>query len=489
MKLYFDYGPTPTVLHGLSGGQLASRWQRAVRLWWLLRSLYGRQAHWQASLPDPFRYGDVRARLFAPSHGTAEQAAAVALAAGCGGSGCICQRSLRGLLSDAAPDLDWLQWQAGMVQYSGIPPEVWPSAGDAAPFAVVHRSIRDDLKALAQQGWLVAVGRGQFRCVPPSDWPPLPDLQPGADPDAIFPAPITREMLSTLEAIAFVQPNLELLLNSLWEQIAQPTGQPIAGQRWWETEPERRIFIHLDYILPPAAQEQVDTHQAIIEQLWRTGQGGVMQFNYWLAHHEQAVTVTVYPVCLHYARRAKYLSAYGLDPSGQLGWHNYRLDRILSDPLKLLPWGDPAVPQALRDQRDRGELPTPALVEAALAEAWGFNFYQPKAWLLLRFPLNFARWYVAHTVRHPTFEAVAYSALPGLIARHVPEAEQAQVRAIVAGRSPQDAYYAAWVRLGDINTVMRLRDWRPNGEVLAPLPLRQQMALEVQQEAEHYRCP
>lgn len=57
---------------------------------------------------------------------------------------------------------------------------------------------------------------------------------------------------------------------------------------------------------------------------------------------------------------------------------------------------------------------------------------------------------------------------------------------VVAARSPQDVYYAGWVRLGDINVVMRLRDWRPQGEVIAPWALRQQMREEAKQEAETY---
>ena len=33
---------------------------------------------------------------------------------------------------------------------------------------------------------------------------------------------------------------------------------------------------------------------------------------------------------------------------------------------------------------------------------------------------------------------------------------------------------------------MRLRDWRPNGEVIAPVALREQMRLEAQAELAYY---
>jgi CRISPR-associated protein (TIGR03985 family) len=34
---------------------------------------------------------------------------------------------------------------------------------------------------------------------------------------------------------------------------------------------------------------------------------------------------------------------------------------------------------------------------------------------------------------------------------------------------------------------MRLRDWRPNGEVIAPIGIRNQMRQEAEQELYHYR--
>lgn len=44
------------------------------------------------------------------------------------------------------------------------------------------------------------------------------------------------------------------------------------------------------------------------------------------------------------------------------------------------------------------------------------------------------------------------------------------------------------IRTGDINVLMRLRDWRPNGEVIAPLSVRQQLQEEAKQELSNYHC-
>ncbi len=153
----------------------------------------------------------------------------------------------------------------------------------------------------------------------------------------------------------------------------------------------------------------------------------------------------------------------------------------------LLVWGDPQVPESLRELWRTGQLPTSEDVDAALKEAWGFNFYLPRRLLIMRFPPEFARRYVDQTERHTTFEAIDYSALSGVVQQELDNAdEQAVVLDILARCNPQDAYYRAWIRLGDINIVMRLRDWRPKGEVIAPLELRQRMQAEARAELSHY---
>ncbi|NEZ58585.1 TIGR03985 family CRISPR-associated protein [Leptolyngbyaceae cyanobacterium CCMR0081] len=473
--MVFNYLPTPELLHELAKGRLADRLLRAVRLWVLLHQLYGPDA-WAQQLPQPFRYGDLRTLLFAPSHGRSETAKVPELTAHCD-LDCCCQRSLATWLMDSDPAFSLIDWQQQIMCLSHLPKAAIDTALAACPFATVHRSIRNDLSHLADLGWLAGESKGRFRTLEPHHWPQLQMQAPM--PLGNLSVAQTWEVLRSLESISFVQPNLNVIVQSLWEQL---TSQ----QSVTTVEPERRIFIHLDYILSEAMQEQVDTLQEQIEQLWRSG-GGVIQFNYWRSP-EDTVPITVYPVCLHYSRRAKYLSAYGDDPTGVFGWHNYRLDRITSSRLTVFVWGDPQVPESLRAMRRMGQLPTSENVNAALDQAWGFNFYLPRRLLIMRFPSEFARWYVEQTERHSTFQPVDYQALPGLIKQAIGDSdEQATVLDILARRNPQDAYYRAWIRLGDINIVMRLRDWRPKGEVIAPLALRQRMQAEVDAELRHYQ--
>lgn len=363
---------------------------------------------------------------------------------------------------------------------SGLSPALVEHQLTTYPFATVHRTLRDDLKHLAALGWLRSLGRGKFKTTAPAQWPLPPKAIAPECPESGLSSRDIWSLLHILEPIAFLQPQLAVVIDTLWKQAAhQPRGIT--------TDVPQRVFVHLDYIVPDEVQDLADQHQVDIETLWHQPDGGVIQFDNWSARQQQLSRVTVYPVCFHYARRAKYLSAFGETPEGSLGWHNYRLDRIRSPRLRVLPWGDPAVPEILKRLRHTGDLPTPIQVQAALDEAWGFNFYLPKALLLLRFPPEFARWYVQDTLRHPTFAAVEYKELPGLIEAEVLEqAARRALLAIVAQRPSTDAYYWGYMRVGDINVTMRLRDWRPMGEVIAPLGVRQQMVAEARAELERY---
>ncbi len=484
----FTHPPSPGILQWLSGGQFASRLVRSLRLWWLLNRLYGAECHWATELEQPFRYGALRDRLFAPSHPQSEALSVATIVAACRGTECVCQRSLRSLLTDGLTDASCPQsipeWITETAQRTGLAPTAIEACLNQAPFAVTHRSLRQDLALLIHQGWLGQVPRRGYICLPASQWPTPPaEATPTLDGLGVSPAQ-TGQLLHLLESIAFVQPNLDVVINTLWEQLGPwPTSPTQRSQ-----SPSRRIFLHLDYILSPEAQEQVDDLQQQIESLWQTPDGGVIQFETWVAKEQRLARVTVYPVCLHYARRAKYLSAYGTDPFGQVAWHNYRLDRIRSKRLRVLPWGDPEVPASLKQQRKTGTLPNPEWIEQQLEEAWGFNFYLPKALLILRFPVLFAKDYVDDTVRHSTFRKISHDQLFPLIEQQIAHRQERQaVLRVLQQRSPHDIYYAGWVRLGDINVIMRLRDWRPQGEVIAPWPLRQQMKEEAQQEATHYQ--
>lgn len=501
--------PTPQILQWLAGGQLANRLVRSLRLLVLINKFYSSKTDWADKIPRVFTYSQLRDRLFAYHHPKSDrlnaQQITVQCSDGCanakGDRSCICHQTFLEIVFKQNFQQNEAQWLEQIILLTGINKEELQKVLQERPFATVHRSIRDDLKQLIQLGWLHPAGQGKYQYLAREKLPLLPtQLEADSSLPKLTSLPSlshlseqqTWELLRVLESISFVQPNLSSIIEKLWEQIADSSPSGTLHQQ----DPQQRIFLHLDYILSPRMQDCVDNYQEQIEQLWHKPPGGVVQFEYWIAATESKVKITVYPVCLHYVRRAKYLSAYGIDPDGNIAWHNYRLDRIagdrvppsVGDRLKVLAWGDPLVPQELKQMWHTGSLPTPEYIAGELKAAWGFNFYFKRELLILRFPVDFAKWYVDNTTRHSTFRAVLHDQLPQLIVKNIPdEQEREQLLKIVSQCPTDDAYYIAWIRTGDINVIMRLREWRPNGEVIAPLSIRYQMRAEAEQEFQNYQ--
>jgi len=490
----FAGSPSVAFLHWLVQGNLASSMSRAIRFWVILGLIYGDDP--DRLLPDVFRYPDLRDRLFASSHPTSDKLKAEHFLEGCGNPLCICDRSIG----------DWLlkEWNSEVQVLTGFSAERLEVERSQLPFATVHRSIRADLEKLAQLGWLKSGTGGEFRRLATELLPQMPltliESSSVMHP-SVFDALTPRQgldLLVALETLSMVQPNLELLIEPLSVKILADANRDRLKDGQGDNLAQR-TFVHFDYILSDAVQDRVDDYHQQLEDLWHTHDAGVVQFKYEMVRRSQAsgamdsrlravtVLITAYPVCIHYLRRAKYLSAYGVDPDGKFGWHNYRLDRVVSPDLTVLAWGDRAVPRELRELRNGGNLPTSQQVEAELQKAWGFRFYDEPQLLLMRFDADFARWYVDQTVRHPTFKPIAFAKIPLLLERAIASvAEREKILAILSGCDEGDRYFQVWIRADDINIVQRLRDWRPNGEVLAPLSLRRRMVDEATLELRNY---
>lgn len=449
---------TVEVLRWLAGGQLAERLERAVRLWVLLQGLYS-ENHWP-DLPETFGYTHIRDRLFSPSHPRQDLPHGIS----CPDPSCICQKPLS----------FWLEHPDLLAALKAEVPHLETRLA-SRPFLKTHRTLRKELDYLAAQGWLQPIEansrrRDNFRCRAAGDRPPLPTPASALT----LSGSQLEQIYHVLSDVAFVHPDVQVLLDDIW-----------GGHQ----HSQRRLFVWFEYILSDEQQERVDEYQNQLEAFWTKPAAGLIRFDYETRQHGIQKVLT-YPVCLFYARRAKYLAAFGQLPHAarSLGWHNFRLDRIRSPRLTVVPWSDPAVPAELLARQRQGNLPTPEEVQAAWEEAWGSDFYLPKALLILRFAPQFARRYVDNTVRHPTFQPIAYERIPALVRREIADAgEREKILHILRQRPASDRYFCAYVRVGDTNFTMRLRDWRPNGEVIAPLAYREQMAQEAEAELRFYR--
>ena len=440
------------LLRWLARGSLHKAPHRTVRLWYLLQKLYEGDRPWCEELPQRWTYPELRDRLFAAGHPPGDELTVAEVRHRCLARDCLCRVATRQLLQlTPAETVDLF----GRMDVAAVL---------AAPaFGTVHNSVRQDLKILVERGWLHKEGAA-FSCLPARRWPRVTEAGGWAE------LADRQNLVQALTDLAFVYPEVEPLLATLPEAS------------------ESRVFLQMGFALNELEQERVNDYQSTLAEVWQRG-GQPVSFDYSFGEAgqpRQKVRAVVYPVCLHYVVRALYLSAYGRDPRGELAWHNYRLDRILSKTITVLAWGDRRVPKELQELHTTQRLPTVQQVRDALAEAWGFRFYAPKQWLLLRFPWEFAEHYVRHTQRHPTFREIPYGHIEAAAARHLDSTAQAELRELLQRRSPQDVYFEGWVRAGDINIAQRMRMWRPQGEVLAPTPLREQMRQEARQELNLY---
>ncbi len=445
----FDLPLSVSVLDWLSGHRLAERLSFSVRLWVLLHKLYDDSDQGWSDLPEAFTYTDIRDRLLSPAHPRQDPSQGQKIL--CPDAECICH----------IPLSYWVEPIADELRHAlAIPEPIWEEYLVEKPFHHSHRTLRKTLPHLVESGWLKSLPNAKFMRLSLDN---LPQLPRGHNSEALS----LIYSLNVLNDIAFVDPRISLLLANLQENNQQ----------------EQRIFIHLDFIFSPNTQDQVDDFQYQLNEIWSQPEINPIEFIYNTRQNGQQPMIT-YPVCLFYARRAKYLSAYGTTPNQSLGWYNFRLDRITSKKLKVLDWSDARIMPDLSNLRERRKLPTPEQVQMAWYEAWGTDFYLEKALMILRFKPDFARRYIDGTERHPTFQRIPYQRIPYLIRNHP---ERQYIQQILQQRSANDAYYQAQVRLGDTDLTMRLRDWRPNGEVIAPSKLREQMRQEAIQELDLYR--
>ncbi|MEG4023892.1 TIGR03985 family CRISPR-associated protein [Microcoleus sp. S13C4] len=205
-------------------------------------------------------------------------------------------------------------------------------------------------------------------------------------------------------------------------------------------------------------------------------------------HQNQIKEGVVYPVCIYFMDRAKYLCAYGSTPKGEINWYKYELDRIISKRLESLDWPNYRVPQLLQQKYHENNLPTPKTVNDMLKEAWGGDFYKETALMVLRFDRTFAQSYVQGISIDSTCTAIEYHRAATLIKQYTPNPEhRSALLQILQSRPTDDAYYQVYYRVTDYYPLRWLRALGSEVEILLPWDLRQKMAVEIQKTRNLYQ--
>lgn len=447
-ELIFSDRPHIPLLQWLARGSLKQNLLRAIRLWVWLRTLYGDRK--ELLFTPSFTYAAWRDTFFSADHPKGEEIPNLH------NPHCACAKTAANWLFEPESVSELVEWRRSLLSHDTIAEATLNQLLQRRLFAVTRRSLHADLQMLTELGWLKRQGQRYYQV---SQLPNRP-IDGNLEPDS------TR---MSAYSFNFLHPDLAAIAQNHSRQVGDI----------------QRFFLRVDYVIPNSTLDLVDDWQDKLRHFWQQNPVPPVKLTYQSASLKQKVQCIVYPVCIYYFQRAVYLCAFGQTPTEQREWHNYRLDRIKK--MTPLDWKNPNLPQLLR-QRYPKNLPTPDYIEEQLAQAWGFDFYLEPKLMLLRFDRDFHDHYIWETERHETFQPITYQQAEQLIRQNTPNPQQQQALLKVLHSRPRaHAYYQVYYRDGDNNVGLRLRSWRPLGEVLLPWELRQTLAKEVEEEAKLYR--
>lgn len=489
----FNYPPTVEVLKLLTPGSLKQNLAKAVRLWVILRSLYGDNGDQvKLELGEEFNFLEWRNLFFleAVKYHLRDQ---VPISHN---KKCRCATKLTEWLFTSNLSLEKSKWCCSFKQYYSIQDEELnnllltgtinntkisnqentlvetnnnkkshrfsKSLSDGRLFSVTSRNLKDhDFQSLVNLGWL------KIKQVNNQDTYLKVDKFP-------------EFFLARVEDIEETQ--FENFTNEELSAFNNLLSKPINDIQ--------RFFIHAEYIVHPQLYNRVELLQKQLKTIWLQDTVPLVKLTYQSAKlYQHTVDCIVYPVCIYYYQRALYLFAYGQTPKSdnenswsEIDWYDYRLERILK--LDELPkqLDDVNIPKHFVNKCQGKSPPSPDDIKDKMSAAWGFDIYKPQELFVLRFDQYFYSNYIQGTERDEMFKKISRKQVETLVKSYTTAAsiEQKNLLSIVQSRSSSDIYCKIDYRVKDYNIVMRLRAWGPNVEVILPLHFRQDMKKDME---------
>jgi CRISPR-associated protein (TIGR03985 family) len=505
MRPQFAYAPTVGFLQVLALGSLKQNLPKAVRLWVILRSLYGSDSdEVRLNLGEHFTYEEWRNQFFTQANSLNRQNFSEPVyhkrdeIPPLHDPNCRCAKTLTDWLFAGDSNLTISQeiWQQSFLQvypttlsqlklflasanFPKEPGSINKQKGkdsstkpqksyiqpfpDGRLFAVTGKNLKYDFETLVKMGWLKTSplkGNPKQTYVKVQKFPDIDSLNINITPG-------------------------NFITQTDFTEIAENYCQPINGVQ--------RFFMHVEYIVSKEAIDRIGIWQEKLKGIWEQTPVPPISIQYDSASLAREAQRIVYPVCIYYFHRAPYLCAFGqkLKSKHDIGWHNYRLDRIQS--IEALDWNKGNIPEGLKKLLIK-QLPLPEVIHNQLAKAWGFDFYQPSRKMLLRFEQDFYSRYIINSFRHETFTFINGKAdFKKFIREYAPNQTENEFLVKILESLPSHpdddeypyAYYSADFRrdelnLIDNNVMMRLRAWGPKLEVLLPLDLRSRIAKDIE---------
>ncbi|PLZ91814.1 TIGR03985 family CRISPR-associated protein [Fischerella thermalis] len=383
--------------------------------------------------------------------------------------------------------VDWLRfyninvddWLEDLQKNIYISPQTVTKVTRDRLFAKVRKSLQADINALIAKGCLkceTSLFQKQniiYRVDKLPDWLCPKLTKKPINSNGFYPELNHTEMADlaqALDMLSFLDPKLA--------PIADKISEEVCGNR--------RIFLHVDYILSEEKQLDIDNLQERLQENWQSREIKPISLKYASARCGDQ-TCLVYPVCIYYLQRAKYLCGYGLNPQGDVNWYIYRLERIKS--FVFVDWSNRIIPPQLLDKYLNNQLPQPHDIDREISTAWGFEINKPPCLMLLRFNCDYHQRYIQNTFRHHTFTHIkSPTKLAQIIHHYTSDFKEEELLKAIIRKYPNDAYYSVIYRQNDNNIIMRLLAWGANVEVLLPIELRKHIANNIRQAYTFYDC-
>lgn len=466
MNPTFRNPPKPRLLEDFANGTLdqMQNLTRAIRLWVLVSWLYSDEGY--IALDNPFTYADWREAFFGKNYQDEKHEDIINNS----DPNCACNQTTQQWFIKCNVSLN--EWRQSFLKEITIADSDLDNILAEKLFAQVRKSLQNDFDLLVSRNWLKRLtsvtGRSKnYRRV--EELPPISSHTENPNTDNNLTPQAQAYLAATLGMFSFLDPSLPLLADQFSEEVVD--------------EYNHRVFLYVDYLVPESSpmQDAVDQFQSELQETWDSQNIAPLLLTYRSAHQNLIKECVVYPVCIYFMERAKYLCAYGSTPRGEINWYKYRLDRIISKRLESLDWQDPRVPQLLKEKYQENNLPTSKTVNNMLREAWGCDFYKETALMVLRFDRTFAQSYLQGITIHQTFTAIECDRAATLIKQYTPNPDNRQILLdIIQSRPTTDIYYQVKYRLTDYYVVRWLRALGSKVEVLLPWDMRQEMVLESQ---------
>ncbi|MBE9163852.1 TIGR03985 family CRISPR-associated protein [Tychonema sp. LEGE 06208] len=468
MNQTFGNPPNPKILQQLANGSLdqMQNLTRAIRLWVLLTWLYSDEAY--NALANSFTYADWRAAFFGENYKDEKQADI----ANYPEPNCACNKTTKQWLIEW--DVPVNEWRHSLQKQLAISEIDLDELLAEKLFAQVRKSLQNDFDLLVSRNLLQLINDAPGRSKNYRRVETIPSIFDRSE-NSNTESNLNSKAQIYLDMFSFLDPSLPLLAEQVFA----------AGD-----EDNHRVFLYVDYLVPESSslEDAVDQFQSELQEMWDSQNIAPLLLTYRSAHQNLIKECVVYPVCIYFMERAKYLCAYGSTPKGDINWYKYRLDRIISKRIEPLDWQDTRIPQLLKEKYQENNLPTPKTVNDMLKEAWGCDFYKETALMVLRFDRAFAQSYLQGISIHHTCKAIEYDRAARLITQYTPNPEErSALLEILQSRPTDDAYYQVTYRVTDYYPLRWLRALGSQVEILLPWDLRHKMAVEIQKTANLYQ--